>query len=107
EEYTGDVTSCAEVIGETSLFRPPYGRIKKSQIRLLNDFKIIMWDVLSFDYSKSVSERQCLKGVISATRAGSIIVFHDSYKAEKNMRYALPKFLDHFTQLGFKFDTLS
>jgi peptidoglycan/xylan/chitin deacetylase (PgdA/CDA1 family) len=65
-----------------------------------------MWDVLTHDYSKTISPEQCLKGSAKATRPGSIIVFHDSLKAERNMTYVLPKFLEHFTSQGFKFKTL-
>jgi peptidoglycan-N-acetylglucosamine deacetylase len=89
------------------LFRPPYGRIKRSQINALQDFKIIMWDVLSFDFNKNLSPEKCLKNTVAATRAGSIIVFHDSLKAERNMCYAFPRFVDHFLQAGYQFKTLS
>jgi peptidoglycan/xylan/chitin deacetylase (PgdA/CDA1 family) len=90
-----------------TLFRPPYGRITNSQINALKSkYKIVMWDVLTHDYSKTISPEQCLKGSINSARTGSIIVFHDSLKAERNMTYVLPKFLDHFTAQGFKFKTL-
>jgi peptidoglycan/xylan/chitin deacetylase (PgdA/CDA1 family) len=92
--------------GEVSLFRPPYGRIKRSQIRAMKGYTIVMWDVLAHDYSRNISPDQCLKGSIQATRAGSIIAFHDSVKAEKNMRYVLPRFLEHFTRQGYSFKAL-
>jgi peptidoglycan/xylan/chitin deacetylase (PgdA/CDA1 family) len=88
------------------LFRPPYGRIKRSQIKALKGYTIVMWDVLTHDYSKTLSPEQCLRGSIQATRPGSIIVFHDSIKAEKNMRYVLPRFLEHFAGLGYSFNAL-
>lgn len=90
----------------TKFFRPPYGRITPSQIRALKDYKIIMWDVLSFDYSKNISPEDCLKNTIKAVRPGSIIVFHDSLKAEKNMRFAVPRLIEHFQKKGFSFKTL-
>jgi peptidoglycan-N-acetylglucosamine deacetylase len=91
----------------TSLFRPPYGRIRTNQISALkNRYNIVMWDVLTSDYSRSLSPEKCLAGSIKATRPGSIIVFHDSLKAERNMSYALPRFLDHFSNLGYSFATL-
>ena len=91
----------------TTLFRPPYGRITNSQIKeLKSQYQIVMWDVLTHDYSKTISTEQCFKGTIKATRPGSIIVFHDSLKAERNMTYVLPKFLGHFTNLGYKFKSL-
>jgi peptidoglycan-N-acetylglucosamine deacetylase len=89
------------------LFRPPYGRIRGKQINQLKDsYSIIMWDVLTSDYSRSLTPQKCLAGSVKATRPGSIIVFHDSLKAEKNMSYALPKYLDHFSNLGFSFKAI-
>ncbi len=88
------------------LFRPPYGRITRSQIKALLAYKIIMWDVLSFDYTESITPEACLKNSIKATRPGSVIVFHDSLKAEKNMRYALPRFIAHFTDRGYSFNVI-
>jgi peptidoglycan/xylan/chitin deacetylase (PgdA/CDA1 family) len=91
----------------TDLFRPPYGRITPKQIQLLkSDYRIVMWDVLSVDYNKDLSPEACLRNTIRAARPGSIIVFHDSIKAEKNMTYALPRVLDHFTNEGFVFKSL-
>ncbi len=91
----------------TNLFRPPYGRITRSQISSLkNQYQIVMWDVLTHDYSKNISRNSCLQGSINATRPGSIIVFHDSLKAERNLTYVLPRFLEHFTSQGFVFKTL-
>lgn len=88
------------------LFRPPYGRITRGQIKSLLELKIIMWDVLTHDYAKSLSPGNCLKGSIAATRPGSIVVFHDSLKAEKNMTYVLPRYLDHFANQGYTFKSL-
>jgi peptidoglycan/xylan/chitin deacetylase (PgdA/CDA1 family) len=97
-----------EKISKVSLFRPPYGQIKPQQsknIRALG-YQIIMWDVLSFDWEQDISEEQCLENVISKSKPGSIIVFHDSVKASKNMRYALPKVLAFFSNKGFEFKSL-
>lgn len=88
------------------LFRPPYGRITRAQIKSLADYRIVMWDVLSFDFNKSLSQEKCLKNTINAVRPGSIIVFHDSLKAERNMTYALPRLIDHFKEKNFNFKTL-
>ena len=86
-------------------FRPPYGQIKPKQGKQLIKlgYKIIMWNVLSFDWDKAVSKEKCLDNVISNATNGSIIVFHDSVKASKNMQYALPKVLEHFKSKGFNF----
>lgn len=88
------------------LFRPPYGRITKRQIRELKDYQIIMWDVLTMDYSKNLSGETCLRNTINVCRPGSIVVFHDSYKAERNMTYVLPRLLEHFAGQGFAFKAL-
>ncbi len=89
-------------------FRPPYGRITMKQIKALKDqYKIVMWDVLTHDYSKSISRQNCLSGSINASRPGSIIVFHDSLKAERNLTHVLPKFLEHFSEQGYEFKSLA
>ena len=87
----------------STFFRPPYGRITRSQIALLKSYKIIMWDVLSYDYQKNGNAEIHLRGTIQATRPGSIVVFHDSYKAEQKTQYILPRYLDHFASKGYKF----
>jgi peptidoglycan-N-acetylglucosamine deacetylase len=92
---------------DCQLFRPPYGRITRSQIRSVKQtHKIIMWDVLTQDYRQSLSKENCLSGTIKATRPGSIVVFHDSLKAERNLSYVLPKYLEHFSKEGYIFSVL-
>nr|WP_321247392.1 polysaccharide deacetylase family protein [uncultured Psychroserpens sp.] len=93
---------------KVTLFRPPYGQIKPKQGKKLIElgYQIIMWDVLSFDWEQDLSEEKCLENVISKSKEGSIIVFHDSVKASKNMMYALPKVLDIFSKKGYKFKSL-
>lgn len=88
------------------LFRPPYGRLRSSQIAAMEDYRIVMWDVLSQDYDPRLSPERCLRRTLAACRAGSIVVFHDSYKAERNMKYVLPRLLDHFGGKGFAFRNL-
>lgn len=106
-DYLTNVQKCAEVTGKSMLFRPPYGRIKRSQIQCLNDYHIIMWDVLTYDYAASMSPKRCLRGSIAATRPGSIVVFHDSLKAERNLTAVLPEYLKHMSAQGFEFKALS
>ena len=104
--YIRNVKKCAEVV-DSKLFRPPYGRAIKSQIKHLSaQYSIIMWDVLSGDYDKKTSPEGCLKNVISNVRNGSIIVFHDNVKAQKNLEYTLPKFIDWAKENGFTFEIL-
>jgi peptidoglycan/xylan/chitin deacetylase (PgdA/CDA1 family) len=111
DNYLDEVHRCDDALGidkssTPRLFRPPYGRITRGQIRSLHGYRIIMWDVLTNDYAKSLSPEACLRGTLAATRNGSIVVFHDSLKAEKNMTYVLPRFLDHFGSRGYSFRTL-
>lgn len=90
------------------LFRPPYGRIKPSQIKELQklNFKIVMWDVISRDYDQNRSSSSCLQDVLKNSKPGSIIVFHDSLKAFKNLQNILPGILSFYTEKGFEFKTL-
>jgi len=107
--YLQNTLKCQELT-QTNLFRPPYGRIKKSQISNLksqiSELKIVMWDVLSGDFDTKLSPEKCYQNVIKHTENGSIIVFHDSLKAFDRLSYALPKVLAYFTEKGFTFSTL-
>jgi peptidoglycan/xylan/chitin deacetylase (PgdA/CDA1 family) len=110
--YVQDVQRCAdELISKlqqkpSALFRPPYGRITRRQIKALSSYRVVMWDVLTLDYNGRIDKDRCLRNTINATRNGSIIVFHDSLKAEKNLKYVLPNLLDHFSSRGFVFRPL-
>lgn len=105
-DYLKEVEACESLIG-TSFFRPPYGQLKRGQYKALveRNYKIVMWDVISYDYEK-ISENNCLNNVINNSKNGSVVLFHDSVKAEKNMRYALPLFLKHFSDLEYNFKSL-
>jgi peptidoglycan/xylan/chitin deacetylase (PgdA/CDA1 family) len=101
----------ADKLLDTSLFRPPYGRIKRAQIKLLKkarpELKIIMWDVLSGDFDINLSPEACLKNVLKHTEAGSIIVFHDSLKAFDRLEYVLPRALEYWSKEGYSFNALT
>ncbi len=89
------------------LFRPPHGLLKPSQAKFLQKkYNIIMWDVLTGDFDKSLSAEKCLRATLKNTESGSIVTFHDSIKAAKNMQYVLPRFLDYFAEQGYKFSAL-
>ncbi len=94
---------------DCKLFRPPYGKIKPSQSKKLIQlgYKIIMWDVLSADFDITITQEQCLKNAISKVKSGSIIVFHDSQKAARNLKYSLPKTLELLSQKGFIFEPIT
>ncbi|MDX9847370.1 MAG: polysaccharide deacetylase family protein [Tenuifilaceae bacterium] len=102
-QYVQDVDLANDLLN-TTLFRPPYGRIKKSQSKLLGRrYRIIMWNVLSMDYSRWITPKRCAQIVLNNLRPGAIIVFHDSRKAEENMRYALVRVLEEANRRGLRF----
>ena len=93
-EYFSDIDLANNFI-RSNLFRPPYGKFTSSQIRYLSDnYQIVMWDILSQDYSQNISPDKVLSNVLENVRGGSIVVFHDSVKAEPNLKYALPRVLE-------------
>lgn len=93
---------------QSKLLRPPYGKIKNSQSKKLRElgYKIIMWDVLSADFDQTVTPEKCLENVLQNVQSGSIIVFHDSVKAFRNLEYTLPKSLEILKQRGFVFEAI-
>jgi len=107
ENYLDDIRLAHANIG-SALFRPPYGRIKRSQAKKLKeiigeDSQIIMWSVLSGDFDSRISKQKCVENVTRHVSAGSIVVFHDSEKAYPHLRYALPLVLEYFCQKGYSF----
>jgi peptidoglycan/xylan/chitin deacetylase (PgdA/CDA1 family) len=114
ETYMENVRKCNNILVENgaplnpALFRPPYGQITAKLIRTLKqEYQIIMWDILSYDFSTVHSPEQSLEKIIRLTRPGSIVVFHDNNKAEEKLKYILPRYLHHFTELGYSFKKLS
>ncbi|PLX23455.1 MAG: polysaccharide deacetylase family protein [Salinivirgaceae bacterium] len=106
EKYLEDI-ALAQKFVDSNLFRPPYGKITPLQLKhLKKEFNVVFWDVLSYDFSQKISQEKCLVNVLSKYKDGSIIVFHDSVKASKNLRYTLPRVLDHFKNLDYKFATI-
>lgn len=105
KEYVENVVKASDYI-HSNLFRPPYGKILFSQGKLLKSkYKIIMWSVLTRDYNRMVLPEECLSRAMKV-KTGDIIVFHDHIKAQKNMLYALPRFIDFAQEKGFVFKTL-
>ena len=132
KDYVNSVEQ-ADALIQSPLFRPPHGRIKSSQIRLIKklrnsksqnlrsleikdksellkfessripEFKIVAWTVISYDWDKSLSPEGCFNNVIKNASDGSIIVFHDSEKAVNNMIPALTKVLEYYSERGFTF----
>jgi peptidoglycan/xylan/chitin deacetylase (PgdA/CDA1 family) len=111
EIYIKDVIMAKEFINST-IFRPPYGKIKRVQSKEIKrvlsekDSRIIMWDVLSGDFDKNFTPEQCYQNVIRNVSSGSIIVFHDSEKAFKNLHQALPRILNYLFENKYVFKKL-
>jgi peptidoglycan-N-acetylglucosamine deacetylase len=116
EEYLDNFRKCDGIISKSEIrnpkseirkFRPPYGRIKRNQAKeIVKTHEIVMWDVLTGDYNQSISKETVLKKSLQHSEAGSIVLFHDSIKAERNLMHTLPRFLDHFAEQGFTFQKL-
>lgn len=110
ELYLNDINKAMEYI-DSNLFRPPYGRISRFQIQQLlkpkYQMKIFMWTVLSGDFDPDISAEKCMNNVLLSTKAGSIVVFHDSEKAAVKMLYALPIVLEQFCKKGFTFEKIT
>jgi peptidoglycan/xylan/chitin deacetylase (PgdA/CDA1 family) len=106
--YLNNVKMCESLTG-TKLFRPPYGRMTPLQRYILQrDYYIILYSVLPGDFDPGLSMEKCLERVIRhSDNPGSIIVFHDSYKAEYNLKYALPRYLEYYTQNGYTFSAIT
>ena len=113
QEYLKEVDLCEDAIeryidnAPRKLLRPPYGRVTRAQIqKLRSTYEIVMWDILSGDFDASFPATTCLEKSIQHTRQGTIIIFHDSFKAKKNLEFVLPRYIHHFSKLGFQFRAL-
>lgn len=110
KDYLENTKKCQSEISSLksaicNLFRPPYGKIKPSQSKELRKlgYKIIMWDIISYDFDATISKEKCLENILKNVKSGSIIVFHDSIKAFPNLEYTLPKMLEILNKKGFVF----
>jgi peptidoglycan/xylan/chitin deacetylase (PgdA/CDA1 family) len=106
-DYMANAAKC-EAITCNKMFRPPYGLLKFAHMKALlkQDYKVIMWDVLTYDFDQTLQPEAAFKKVLKYTRPGSIILLHDNIKAEKNLKYLLPRILEHYSKLGFTFQAL-
>lgn len=107
--YLANILKAREYIN-SDFFRPPFGRITPSQLKKLKQqerpYMVVMWSVLSGDFDINITAQQCYSNVIENTGNGSVVVFHDSEKAEQRLKYALPEVLKYFTTKGFVFEKL-
>ena len=108
--YLDNILKAGKIIN-TVLFRPPYGRITNKTVKVITaqpyGFKVIMWSVLSGDFDNSISPEKCFVNIIKNAGSGSIVVFHDSKKADIRMRYSLPRVLKYFSEQGFTFEKIT
>lgn len=107
-EYTENIQAFDKILEktlgiQTSLFRPPYGLMKSSQAKvILQTKKIVMWNVLSGDYDRSLESSRILQKSIKNTRSGCIILFHDQQKTQEVLPKVLPDYLDFLIEQGFE-----
>ena len=109
-KYLGNIDTAKKYI-DSDLFRPPYGRITRFQLSQLKlskfKLKTIMWSVLSGDFDTNISKETCSQNVIVNAKQGSIVVFHDSEKANERLRHALPEVLTYFSKKGYVFEKIT
>jgi peptidoglycan-N-acetylglucosamine deacetylase len=106
EGYLDEAEACRGLVNN-ALFRPPYGRMRRGQYHALlqKGYIIVLWDVISYDY-ENIEAEDCAGNVIRNAHNGSIVLFHDNLKAERNLKHALPRVLEHFSALGYRFEAL-
>lgn len=105
-DYENSVNECTNLCN-SKLFRPPYGRLTKNQLRDVKKkgFRVILWTVISFDYNQKYSPALCLRNSLKL-KAGDIILFHDNPKAERNMLYCLENVLSFYSKRGYCFERI-
>ena len=107
--YLDDIAEAKKYI-DSNLYRPPYGRITRFQLGQLSlprfNLKTVMWTVLSGDFDTGITPEKCLRNVLYKCSPGSIVVFHDSEKANERMRYALSGTLEHYAKDGYRFEKI-
>ncbi|MCH5227385.1 MAG: polysaccharide deacetylase family protein [Muribaculaceae bacterium] len=105
-DYLKDVNKCQRYT-RSELFRPPHGYLTPSQLREMKKyFKVVMFDLVTRDYSKHVTSEQVVENVKKYARDGSIIVFHDSLKSKEKLKKALPMALEWLKDQGYQFGLL-
>jgi len=106
EKYLVDIENCQVLMPNNKLFRPPYGKITKAQIAGLKEkYKIILWDVLSYDFKQNTSPKKVQENIIQNTTSGSIIVMHNNQMSFKNLEPILEKTIQQLKTKGYNFST--
>lgn len=104
--YWRDISAAAELIDST-LFRPPHGIMRWKQAAVIkHHYNIVMYDLVTRDYSRKLGPERVMDNVRRYARNGSVIVFHDSLKAERNLRAVLPQAIEWLRLQGYEFEPL-
>ena len=104
-KYLKDIEQAKKYI-DSDIFRPPFGKITPFQIKnLKKDFKIIMWDIMSWDFKENIYPNKIYKNVIDNVENGSIILFHNNLKSYNNLKNSLEIILEKLKDKGYKFST--
>jgi len=113
KRYLENVKKCADALynyipeNAPRFFRAPYGKMRPGQMLALNkEYRLIFWDVLTYDFDGTFLPEACLEKSLKLTRPGSIVVFHDSLKARRNLEYVLPRYLQELHAAGYVFSAL-
>ena len=102
-EYSYNVEKANAYI-KSNLFRPPHGWMRIPQYALLRrKYKVVMWDLVTRDYSKWMTAENVISNVKRYARNGSIITFHDSVKSIDKLRTALPESIKWLKEQGYEF----
>jgi peptidoglycan/xylan/chitin deacetylase (PgdA/CDA1 family) len=104
EKYLEDIENCQALMPNNKLFRPPYGKVTKVQIAVLKEkYKIILWDVLSYDFKQNTSSKKVQENIIQNTTSGSIILMHNNLMSFKNVKPILEKTIQKLKAKGYNF----
>jgi peptidoglycan/xylan/chitin deacetylase (PgdA/CDA1 family) len=105
-DYLANVKKASKWV-DSRLFRPPHGQLTPGLVKRLKDnYTIVMWDLITYDYDASVEADRILKLIRKKTRPGTVVVFHDSVKARENVLKVLPKALEYWKEQGYNFGLL-
>ena len=106
KEYINDIERCQKLMPENKLFRPPFGKITHQQIKQLkNRYTIVLWDILSWDFKKTITSKRIKDNVVNNAEAGSVIVFHNNAKSYEKLAPILQETIVSLKEKGFCFST--
>jgi peptidoglycan/xylan/chitin deacetylase (PgdA/CDA1 family) len=112
--YLENIRLCSEVFKQSGwnvhpkIFRPPYGKIRKRTLnKIKHEYKVIMWDVLSYDFSNKVDSNECLYKSLKYTKNGSIIIFHDNVKSFEKIKFVISKYISSLKDFNYEFGKIS